>query len=200
LATALRELKKRFGPYANIYEGKPERDLLEAAAVAIEAGSSIPVRAPDGAVSLEPSQISLRCGETWPDEERERITNDLRAEQGHPEGLNGGCGKGPVKWMYLYRCVECGRFFHRQCIEKHFAIHRPIPVRAAPEGPTVDDLLALGDRMPPDVFVSVAHGDFTLRMMLRIIAGALGEWQAERANRVASAPQPERPPAQEPPK
>jgi hypothetical protein len=52
LATALRELKKRFGPYANIYEGKPERELLEATAVAIEAGSSIPVRAAPDAIDV----------------------------------------------------------------------------------------------------------------------------------------------------
>jgi len=64
-----------------------------------------------------------------------------------------------------------------------------LPVRAAPE-PTVDELLALGDRMPPDVFVSVADSDFTLRMLLRIVAGGLGGWQAERENLKRARPAP----------
>lgn len=31
-----------------------------------------------------------------------------------------GCGRS-ILWTFAYRCVECGRWFHRDCIRRHFA-------------------------------------------------------------------------------
>ena len=63
----------------------------------------------------------IRCGHTHPDPVTERRYQELRKAQGHK--IEGGCN-GNMLWTYAYRCVECGRFFHRECILAHFAEHR----------------------------------------------------------------------------
>ena len=46
-----------------------------------------------------------------------------------------------------------------------------------PREPSVEDLLALADRMP-NATAELERGDYTLRMLLRIVAGTLGGLQA----------------------
>lgn len=60
------------------------------------------------------------CGNTAPDERGEAIVQSMRAETGgSPEG---GCGK-PIEWLVAYRCLECGRWMHAECLRGHFVQH-----------------------------------------------------------------------------
>jgi hypothetical protein len=61
---------------------------------------------------------SMPCGVTHPDPEIEERTQALRLAEGY--ATEGGCGK-PLRWVLAYRCVECGRWYHRDCILQHFA-------------------------------------------------------------------------------
>lgn len=60
----------------------------------------------------------ITCGMTYRDRAVEDRVNALRQIEGHSVGL--GCGK-RLKIVYAYRCVECGRWFDRECILHHFA-------------------------------------------------------------------------------
>lgn len=63
----------------------------------------------------------IACGRSHPDERTEEIWNLIRESEGHPTGPMGGCGK-EMLWTMAYRCVECGRWFHRECALRHFAL------------------------------------------------------------------------------
>ena len=64
--------------------------------------------------------LHIICGASHPDERVEEILGELRASQGYDPGPMGGCGR-TMLWPYAYRCVTCGRWFHRECIRRHFA-------------------------------------------------------------------------------
>jgi hypothetical protein len=64
----------------------------------------------------------VRCGDTDPDSVVETRINEVREEIGAPSD-HSGCRRSIV-WTFAYRCVECGRWFHRDCIQKHFEAHR----------------------------------------------------------------------------
>jgi hypothetical protein len=59
----------------------------------------------------------IPCGVSDPDPRTEYRMADARAAIGATDG--GGCGRLVVLW-HAFRCVECGRWFHRSCIERHF--------------------------------------------------------------------------------
>ncbi len=68
----------------------------------------------------DPSE-RIACGDTHPDPETEARFRALRAGAGFEDDGTGCGGRGV--WTFMFRCVECGRFFHRDCILKHFAAH-----------------------------------------------------------------------------
>lgn len=59
----------------------------------------------------------ITCGHVSPDPETERTIARLRADEGYPQDM-AGCGH-TGRWTAMYRCVDCGRFFHRACLERH---------------------------------------------------------------------------------
>lgn len=60
------------------------------------------------------------CGNTALDEQSEAIVRSMRAEAGGaPEG---GCGQ-LIEWLMAYRCLECGRWMHAECLRQHFVEH-----------------------------------------------------------------------------
>lgn len=69
--------------------------------------------------ALEASEWVI-CGSTYQDPELNACIEALRENEGYEVGL--GC-KRRLKVMYAYRCVDCGRWFHRDCILKHFAVN-----------------------------------------------------------------------------
>ena len=60
---------------------------------------------------------TITCGATWPNAAAEAMIGTMRQRQGYL--LDAGCGRSLI-WVVGYRCVECGRWFHRGCILKHF--------------------------------------------------------------------------------
>jgi len=65
---------------------------------------------------------TIACGASDPDPKVEQRVASARTDLGcAPDG--DGCGRLIVLWN-AYRCVECGRWFHRSCIEQHFGQHR----------------------------------------------------------------------------
>jgi hypothetical protein len=59
----------------------------------------------------------ITCGADHPDPEIAAALRRMREEAGYP--TEGGCGK-RMCWTLAFRCVECGRWMHRDCIRKHF--------------------------------------------------------------------------------
>lgn len=57
------------------------------------------------------------CGETLFDEHSERRVRALRSERGFAS--DAGCGK-RIPWITAYRCLECGRWMHADCLRIHF--------------------------------------------------------------------------------
>lgn len=62
----------------------------------------------------------ITCGDFHTDPETNERMRVLRSNEGFP--TEPGCGK-RMRWTYAYRCAECGRWFDRECILKHFAEH-----------------------------------------------------------------------------
>lgn len=60
------------------------------------------------------------CGNTALDQESERRLRVLRAEAGGKP--DGGCGR-QMNWLSAYRCLECGRWMHAECLRQHFVEH-----------------------------------------------------------------------------
>ena len=59
----------------------------------------------------------LTCGRTNRDPRAENITRALREQQGFK--IDGGCGR-PMTFVNGYRCAECGRWMHLNCLTDHF--------------------------------------------------------------------------------
>jgi hypothetical protein len=64
----------------------------------------------------------VACGATDPDPYVEALIAEMRQNINAPKGFD-GCGGSGV-WSYMYRCVECGRWMHKDCILKHFESHK----------------------------------------------------------------------------
>lgn len=60
------------------------------------------------------------CGNTGLTEAVEERFRAIRAELGHSQ--EGGCGK-QLGWLHAYRCLDCGRFMHADCLRQHFEAH-----------------------------------------------------------------------------
>jgi hypothetical protein len=63
----------------------------------------------------------IPCGASDPDGGAEARIAAARSAIGAP--TDEGCGRLIVLWE-AFRCVECGRWFHRACMERHFERHR----------------------------------------------------------------------------
>lgn len=74
-------------------------------------------------------RVTIACGATHPDPNTERRFRALREAEGHK--VEGGCGS-MLHWTYAFRCVECCRWFHRQCILDHFAESKHHALKEAP--------------------------------------------------------------------
>lgn len=76
---------------------------------------------PSATTSLLPwgESTTVRCGDSHPDAAVEQRFVALRQEEGHSSESH-GCGR-EAHWTFLFRCVECGRWYHRECIARHFA-------------------------------------------------------------------------------
>lgn len=64
----------------------------------------------------------ILCGQSHPDPEIEARTNAHRADLGMTTDQQ-GCGQ-KMHWTLAYRCVECARWFHHECIKQHFVMHQ----------------------------------------------------------------------------
>lgn len=64
----------------------------------------------------------VTCGASSPDPHVESKAIAARARVGAPRD-EACCGK-QLRLEHAYRCVECGRWAHRACLEKHFAEHQ----------------------------------------------------------------------------
>jgi hypothetical protein len=64
----------------------------------------------------------IACGRSHRDPRTEDRIQLARIEIGAAP-TEEGCGRLLLLWDG-YRCVECGRWFHRGCIQQHFADHR----------------------------------------------------------------------------
>lgn len=65
----------------------------------------------------------VACGASHPDPEINAGIEAMRsAEQARTDGFN-GCGHAGI-WSVMFRCVECGRWLHRECARKHFETYR----------------------------------------------------------------------------
>jgi hypothetical protein len=60
----------------------------------------------------------IACGASHPDLAVETRVQ-LARSRGSATEVGDGCGRTMV-WTVAYRCVDCGRWFHRDCIRKHF--------------------------------------------------------------------------------
>lgn len=58
----------------------------------------------------------LTCGRTYRSPDAEARTAAMREGEQTPFT---GCGK-PLRWLYAYRCRQCGRWLHGPCMDQHF--------------------------------------------------------------------------------
>lgn len=58
----------------------------------------------------------LVCGETYRDQRVEERVPVFR--EGEVSAWT-GCGK-PMTYLMTYRCLQCGRWMHGDCLERHF--------------------------------------------------------------------------------
>lgn len=70
---------------------------------------------------------TIACGQTDPDPNVERRVVAMRQQIGAPTD-DSACGRMMV-WSIAYRCAECGRWFHRECLVRHFEAHQSPRVR-----------------------------------------------------------------------
>lgn len=63
----------------------------------------------------------IHCGHSHRDPRTEHRVQLARTEIGITPSAE-GCGRLLLLWEG-YRCVECGRWFHRGCIQEHFLRH-----------------------------------------------------------------------------
>jgi hypothetical protein len=68
------------------------------------------------AVDLQPVP-GLVCGQTYHNAESEARLPSLRQDE---EPNYGGCGQ-MMAWVHTYRCRQCGRWMHGECLDRHFA-------------------------------------------------------------------------------
>ncbi len=60
----------------------------------------------------------LVCGQSYRNLESEALAVAMRTCEVTPYT---GCGK-PMRWVYAYRCRQCGRWMHGPCIDRHFGL------------------------------------------------------------------------------
>lgn len=58
----------------------------------------------------------LTCGRSYRNPDSEARAVAMREGEQTPFS---GCGK-PLRWLYAYRCRQCGRWLHGPCMDKHF--------------------------------------------------------------------------------
>jgi hypothetical protein len=65
--------------------------------------------------------MHIRCGAATPEplvavlQELQTLAHDALTGENH----QAGCGK-KLLWWDSYRCVDCDKFFHLECIREHF--------------------------------------------------------------------------------
>jgi hypothetical protein len=68
------------------------------------------------ATDLQPVP-GLVCGQTYHNQTTEARLPSLRQSEG--PGYH-GCGK-PMAWVHTYRCRQCARWMHGDCLDRHFS-------------------------------------------------------------------------------
>lgn len=61
----------------------------------------------------------LVCGQSYRNQDSEARAVAMRCGEDTPYT---GCGK-PMRWVYGYRCRQCGRWMHGPCMDQHFGEH-----------------------------------------------------------------------------
>ena len=56
------------------------------------------------------------CGHSYRNPDSEARAVAMREGEQTPFS---GCGK-PLRWLYAYRCRQCGRWLHGPCMDRHF--------------------------------------------------------------------------------
>jgi hypothetical protein len=90
-----------------------------------------------GVVSVDIVDVlpDLVCGQTYRSMASEMVAMRMRKQCGHR--TDGGCHK-PMTWIKAYRCRECARWMHGECLDAHFVESRhdnqPAPPTARAEG------------------------------------------------------------------
>ena len=87
-----------------------------------------------------PQEPRIVCGRTSMDDREEEMIQQMRQDVNAPDDTS-GCGT-TCLWKLAFRCAECGRWFHRDCIQKHFAAHSQSPA-PAPQGQGWQDFTRL---------------------------------------------------------
>ncbi len=60
------------------------------------------------------------CGNTALDPDSEARVRALREQSGDAADM--GCQR-VIGWLHAYRCLECGRWMHAECLRQHFVEH-----------------------------------------------------------------------------
>jgi len=76
----------------------------------------------------------LACGQTYRSPDSERWAMAMRTDEVTPFA---GCGL-PMRWLYAYRCRQCGRWLHGPCMDRHFGDAPPTPAPEAGGAAAVD--------------------------------------------------------------
>jgi hypothetical protein len=72
----------------------------------------------------------LLCGRSYRNAESEAHASAMREGEQTPFA---GCGK-PLRWVYAYRCRQCGRWLHGPCMDRHFGAERDAEINRLREG------------------------------------------------------------------
>jgi hypothetical protein len=68
-------------------------------------------------VAIDLSVIpDLTCGRTYRSDDAEARVAHTRHGEVTPYA---GCGK-PMTWVHAYRCRQCARWLHGDCMDRHF--------------------------------------------------------------------------------
>lgn len=116
---AIQRVRDFLEPRLRTYDVQPAMELLYRVGHTHSAHDKL--LALRAAPAPPPERERIACGHSHPDPKFNADIDRLRESEGAPPDTS-GCGAAGI-WPVMYRCVECARWFHRDCIRKHFAAH-----------------------------------------------------------------------------
>lgn len=138
----------------------------------------------------EPQRERIVCGHSHPDARMNDDINALREDAGASPD-NAGCGRAGI-WPVMYRCAECARWFHRDCIRKHFAAHKTAGAPEPSEAGITAVLDKLVGKVDPYGYLNPDQRDALYSQKRAVIRDALRVYLAIDFPRLPAAREPER--------